>query len=68
MKAQEWIRVLTDSSNFYTITVHIPKPPHRTFLSYQDIGLHSWGEYQITRITKKFQGAPWSTMQLNEWP
>jgi hypothetical protein len=43
MEAQEWIRVLTHSSTFYTMIVHTPKPPHRAFLSYQNIGLHSWG-------------------------
>jgi hypothetical protein len=68
MKAQEGIRVLTDSSTFCPVTVHTAKPPHRAFLSYQDIGLYSFGEYEVTRITKNFQGAPWSMMHFNDWP
>ncbi len=59
MKAQEWIRVLTDSSTFCPVTVHTAKPPHRAFLSYQDIGLYSLGEWG----NKNYKKIPRSPME-----
>ncbi len=59
MKAQEWIRVLTDSSTFCPVTVHTAKPPHRAFLSYQDIGLYLLGEWG----NKNYKKNPRSPME-----